>query len=372
MRSGYDAQQRLFGGVSRLEKNKNNISMEFTAEMIAGFLGGEIVGDKNATVNTVSSIEGGHTGALTYLTNPKYEEFIYGCKASIVLVDKSFEPKGEVSATLIKVESAAECVLKLMQMYSAAKPKKSGVRATAAIDSKAEVAADCYVGEFTVVEAGVKIGAECQIYPQCYIGDGVEIGEGTTIYAGVKIYEGCKIGSHCIIHSGAVIGADGFGFAPNAEGGFDKIPQLGNVIIEDWVEIGANTCVDRAKTDSTIIRRGVKLDNLIQVGHNVEIGENSVSSAQMGIAGSSSIGSNCFLGGQVGIADHVKIGSRVKIGSKSGIEKDVPDGEVRMGYPALPGIMFHRTSAVVKDLPEMARTLRQLAKEVQALKSEEQ
>lgn len=196
------------------------------------------------------------------------------------------------------------------------------------------------------------------------------IGEGTILYAGVKIYEGCKIGSNCIIHAGAVIGADGFGFAPNPDGSFTKIPQLGNVIIEDYVEIGANTCIDRAKTDSTIIRRGVKLDNLIQVGHNVQIGENTVSSSQMGIAGSSRIGSNCFLGGQVGIADHVVIGNNCKIGSKSGIDKSVPDGEVRMGYPALPGIMFHRSSAVVKDLPNLARTVRELQKEIAALKGE--
>ncbi len=344
--------------------------MEFTAEMIAGFLGGEIVGNKEAKVHTVSSIEQGFSGSLSYLTNPKYEQFIYDSQASIIVVDSTFTPSREVAATLIKVQSAAECVVQLLQMYSAAKPRKSGVRPSAAISDKAQVGEECYVGEFTVVEAGAKVGKGTQIYPQCYIGDGVTIGENTTIYAGVKIYEGCTIGNNCIIHAGAVIGADGFGFAPNAEGGFDKIPQLGNVVIEDWVEIGANTCIDRAKTDSTIIRRGVKLDNLIQVGHNVEIGENTVSSAQMGIAGTSSIGSNCFLGGQVGIADHVKVGSRVKIGSKSGIEKDIPDGEVRMGYPALPGIMFHRTSAVVKDLPDMARTLRQVAKDVAALKGE--
>ncbi len=344
--------------------------MEFSAEMIAGFLGGEIVGDKGAMVSTVSSIEGGKVGSLAYLTNLKYEEFLYTTEASIVLVDKSFEPKQAVGATLIKVESAGEAVLKLLQMYSAAKPKKSGVSKMASVSESAEVGADCYVGDFAVVEAGAKIGEGCQIYPQCYVGDGVVIGEGTILYPGVKIYEGCVIGSECILHAGAVIGADGFGFAPNAEGGFDKIPQLGNVIIEDRVEVGANTCIDRAKTDSTIIKRGVKLDNLIQVGHNVVIGENTVSSAQMGIAGSSSIGSNCFLGGQVGIADHVAIGNKVRIGSKSGIEKPIPDGETRMGYPALPGFQFHRVSAVVKELPTMAKTLRELGAAVKELKGE--
>ncbi len=345
--------------------------MEFTAEMISAFLGGEIVGNKDAKVSTVSSIEEGREGSLAYLINPKYEQFIYTSKASIVLVDKSFVASNPIEATLIKVENAGECILKLLQMYSAARPKKSGVSKMAHIAESASVAEDCYVGEFTVIEGGAKVGTGCQIYPQCYIGDGVTIGEGTIVYAGVKIYEGCHIGCGVILHAGAVIGADGFGFAPNAEGGFDKIPQLGNVVIEDMVEIGANSCIDRAKTDSTIIKRGVKLDNLIQVGHNVVIGENTVSSAQMGIAGSSRIGSNCFLGGQVGIADHVVIGDRVKIGSKSGIEKSVPDGEVRMGFPALPGIQFHRSSAVVKELPALARTVRDLERSVKALQGEE-
>ena len=196
---------------------------------------------------------------------------------------------------------------------------------------------------------------------------GVEIGQGTTLYPGVKIYEGCSVGADCILHAGAVIGADGFGFMPNAEGGFDKIPQLGNVIIEDHVEIGANTCIDRAKTDSTIIRRGVKLDNLIQIGHNVEIGENTVSSAQTGIAGTSKVGHNCFLAGQVGIADHVTVGNCVKVGSKSGIDKNVPDGEVRLGYPALPGMQYHRSSAVFKNLPELARRVNELEKQIKEL-----
>jgi acyl-[acyl carrier protein]--UDP-N-acetylglucosamine O-acyltransferase len=213
-----------------------------------------------------------------------------------------------------------------------------------------------YVGE--LLEAGVKI------YPQVYVGDGVRIGAGTTLYPGVKIYEGCQVGKNCIIHAGAVIGADGFGFMPKADGSFDKIPQLGNVIIEDNVEIGANTCIDRAKTDSTIIRKGVKLDNLIQVGHNVEIGENTVSSAQMGIAGSSKVGKNCFLAGQVGIADHVTVGNNVKIGSQSGIDKNVGDGEICFGTPALPGIGYHRSFAVFKTLPDLQRRVAALEKEL--------
>ena len=343
--------------------------MEFTAEMIAGLLGGEVVGDKNAAVHTVSSIEGGAAGSLAYLTDPKYEPYLYTTGASIVLVDKTFEPKQPVATTLVRVENAAACVLKLLEMYNAAKPRRKGISERAAIDAEATVGADCYVGDFAVIEQGATIGAGCQIYPQVYVGAGVTVGEGTILYPGVKIYEGCRIGARCILHAGAVIGADGFGFMPNAAGGFDKIPQLGNVVIEDDVEIGANTCIDRAKTDSTIIRRGVKLDNLIQIGHNVQIGENTVSSAQTGIAGTSKVGSNCFLAGQVGIADHVTIGNGVKVGSKSGLDKDVPDGEIRFGYPALPGMQYHRSAAVFKQLPEVVRQIRELEKAVAKLEA---
>ena len=346
---------------------RNNAMMEFTAEMIAGFLGGDIVGDKTVKVHTVSSIEEGKAGSMAYLVNPKYEPFLYTTEASIVLVDRSFTPQREVKPTLVKVDDAGAAVLRLLEMYNAARPQKKGVSERASISPEASLGEGCYVGDFAVIEAGARIGDGCRIYPQVYVGDGVEIGEGTTLYPGVKIYEGCRIGSRCILHAGAVIGADGFGFAPNAEGGFDKIPQLGNVIIEDDVEIGANTCIDRAKTDSTIIRRGVKLDNLIQVGHNVQIGEHTVSSAQMGIAGSSKIGRNCFLAGQVGIADHVTIGDRVKIGSQSGVDKNVPDGEVRMGTPALPGIKFHRANAVFRNLPELQQRLSALEKAVNQL-----
>lgn len=346
--------------------------MEFTAEMIAGFLGGDIVGDKQATVHTVSSIEEGKAGSLAYLTNPKYEPFLYTTQASIVLVNRSFTPSQPVAATLIRVDDAGACVLKLLEMYNAAKPRKEGISHLASIAESARVGEKCYIGDFTVVERGVEIGAGCQIYPQVYLGDGVRIGEGTILYPGVKIYEGCVVGRNCILHAGAVIGADGFGFMPNAEGGFDKIPQLGNVIIEDNVEIGANTCIDRAKTDSTIIRRGVKLDNLIQIGHNVQIGENTVSSAQTGIAGTSKVGSNCFLAGQVGIADHVTIGNNVKVGSKSGLDKNVPDNEIRFGYPALPGMQYHRAANIFKRLPELDSRVRTLEKELAALTRKEE
>ena len=341
--------------------------MQFTAEMIAGLLNGTVVGDKSATVSTVSSIDGGKAGALAYLTNPKYEQYIYTTEASIVLVDNTFEPKQEVKTTLIKVENVGMCVLNLLEMYNAARPRKSGISKLASISEKATVGENCYVGDFTVVEQGATIGNNVQLYPQCYVGDNVTIGEGTKIYPGVKIYEGCIVGKNCILHSGVVIGADGFGFAPKEDGTFAKIPQLGNVIVEDNVELGANTCIDRAKTDSTIIRQGVKLDNLIQIGHNVEIGANTVMSAQVGIAGTSKVGSNCFVAGQVGVADHVTIGNEVKIGSKTGIDKNVGDGEIRFGYPALPGMQYHRSFAIFRQLPDMATKLREMEKRLAKL-----
>ena len=345
--------------------------MQFTAEMIAELLGGTVVGDKSASVSTVSSIEGGKPGSLSYLTNPKYEQYVYTTEAGIVLVDSTFEPKEAVKATLIKVENVGACVLNLLEMYNASKPRKTGISKMASIAENAEVGNECYVGDFTVIESGAKIGDKVQIYPQCYIGDNVVIGEGTKLYPGVKIYEGCRIGKNCILHAGSVIGADGFGFAPREDGTFAKIPQLGIVIIEDNVEIGANTCIDRAKTDSTIIGSGVKLDNLIQIGHNVEVGANTVMSAQVGIAGTSKVGANCFVAGQVGIADHVTIGNEVKIGSKSGIDKNVPDGEIRFGYPALPGMLYHRSFAVFKQLPDIAQRLRELERSVSRLTTEE-
>ena len=345
--------------------------MQFTAEMIAGLISGEVVGDKNASVYTVSSIEDGKEGGLAYLSNPKYEQYLYTTKCSIVLVDKAFEPKQEVTATLIKVDNVGACVLQLLQMYQAMKPQKSGISPRASISEKATVGENCYIGDFAVIEAGAVVGNGAKIYPHCYVGDNVKVGDNTTLYPRVTIYEGCSVGSRCILHAGSVIGADGFGFAPNAAGGFDKIPQLGNVIIEDDVEIGANTCIDRAKTDSTIIRRGVKLDNLIQVGHNVQIGENTVSSAQMGIAGTSKVGKNCFLAGQVGIADHITIGDNVKIGSQSGIDRDVPSGEIRFGSPALKGMGYYRSFAVFKELPEMAKQLRALERRIEELTNKE-
>ena len=332
--------------------------------MIAGLLTGEVVGDKNASIHTISSIEGGKEGGLAYLSNPRFEQYLYTTKCSVVLVERDFEPKEKVAATLVKVDNVNACVLRLLDMYNAMKPQKKGISKMASISKNAKIGKDCYIGDFVVIEAGAVVGDGAKIYPQCYVGDNVKVGAGTTLYPGVKIYEGCSVGEKCILHAGVVIGADGFGFAPNAAGGFDKIPQLGNVIIEDNVEIGANSCIDRAKTDSTIIRKGVKLDNLIQIGHNVIIGENTVSSAQTGIAGTSKVGANCFLAGQVGVADHITIGDRVKIGAQSGIDRDIPDGEIRFGSPALAGINYHRSFAVFKELPELRRRVMKLEAEL--------
>lgn len=342
--------------------------MEFTAEMIAGFLSGELVGDPSARVSNLAKIEEGTEGTLAFLANPKYEHYIYTTGASIVIVNKSFEPTAPVPATMIKVEDAYSCFAKLLEMYAASRPQKLGVSDKAAIAEGVEVAEDCYVGEFSVISGGAKIGTNVKIYPQVYIGDNVKIGDNVTLYPGVKIYEECVIGDNVIIHAGTVIGADGFGFAPDENGVFNKIPQLGNVVIEDNVEIGANSCIDRATMGSTVIKKGVKLDNLIQVGHNVVIGENTVAASQVGVAGSTKVGRGCMFGGQVGIAGHLSIGDGVKIASKSGISNNIADGETHMGNPSLKGTKFHRMFAVMQSLPDMNMKLRKLEKELNELK----
>lgn len=342
--------------------------MEFTAELIAGYLGGEIAGDPKAVVTKLAKIEEGEAGALAFLANPKYEHYIYDTKATIVIVNRSFEPTAPVAATMIRVDDAYSCFAKLLELYVANKPRKKGVSPLAAIDASATLGDEAYVGEFAVIGANVRLGKNCQIYPHVYVGDNVRLGDNVQLFPGVKIYEQCEIGDNVTIHAGSVIGADGFGFAPDDKGAYHKIPQIGNVRIESDVEIGANTCIDRATMGSTVIRRGVKLDNLIQIGHNVQIGENTVSSAQTGIAGTSRVGRNCFLAGQVGIADHVNVGDFVKIGSKSGLDKDVPDGEVRFGYPALPGMQYHRSAAVFKRLPELEKLVHNLEKQLAELK----
>jgi UDP-3-O-[3-hydroxymyristoyl] glucosamine N-acyltransferase len=328
--------------------------MEFKAREIAEILNGTVEGNPEAIVTTFARIESGKPGAICFFANPKYEHYVYKCKADVIIVNKTFEPKEPVSATMIRVDDSYAAVAALLDYVTARKRSykrhrgcRSRVRWSAKLGKKV------YVGDFAYIGRKAVIGDCTKIYESAYIGDDVKIGSYCTIYPGVRIYPGMVIGDRVTIHANAVIGADGFGFAPLEDGTWKKIEHTGNVIIEDDVEIGANTCIDRAKTDSTIIRHGVKLDNLIQIGHNVEIGANTVSSAQTGIAGTSKVGHNCFLAGQVGIADHVTVGNMVKIGSKSGIDKDVPDGEIRFGYPALAGMQYHRSFAVFKTLPEL-------------------
>lgn len=341
--------------------------MEFTATMIAGLLDGDIVGNEEAKVHTLAKIEEGHQGALSFLANPKYEQYLYDTESTIVIVNRSFVPAQPVKATMIRVDDAYGCFAKLLEAYAANKPRKEGISPRAEIDTTASLGEACFVGAYAVIDRGVAVGDRTQIYPHVYLGDNVRIGNDVTIHAGVKIYEGCVIGNGVIIHAGSVIGADGFGFAPDAEGRFSKIPQIGNVVIEDDVEIGANTTIDRATMGSTVIHQGVKLDNQIQVGHNVVIGENTVCAAQVGIAGSTKVGAGCMLGGQVGLAGHIAIGDRVQLGSKSGISNNIPDDQIYMGYPALPVSKFHRSNAVYRNLPELSAKVHQLEKQVRKL-----
>jgi len=343
--------------------------MEFTAATIAGFLKGKIEGNPDIVVNSVAKIEEGHPGALSFLANPKYEHYIYTTKSSIVLVNKNFVPASKIEATLIRVDNAYEAFASLLRLVDQARPRKKGIHPTAVIESTAEIVADVYIGPYSYVGENCVIGNNCSLYPQIYIGDNTRIGKNCTLYSGVKIYHDCILGEGCIIHAGTVIGSDGFGFAPQSETEFMKIPQLGNVILEDHVEVGANVAIDRATMGSTIIRKGVKLDNLIQIGHNVEVGENSVMAGQTGIAGSSKIGKNCMFGGQVGISGHLKIADGTKIGAQSGVPGDV-EGEnlVLLGTPAINHRDFFRSSVIFRKLPELVTRINTLEKDVETLK----
>lgn len=343
--------------------------MEFTAATIAGFLKGDIEGDADIKVNTIAKIEEGRKGALSFLSNPKYEQYIYETKSSIVLVNKSFVPTSKISATLIKVDNAYEAFASLLKLVDQSRPRKKGIHATAIIEPNAKVDSDVYIGPYAYIGENCKIGKGCSIYPHVYVGDNTELGNDCTINPGVKIYHDCIIGNGCIIHAGSVIGSDGFGFAPQGENEFMKIPQLGNVILEDHVEIGANVTIDRATMGSTIIRKGVKLDNLIQIGHNVEIGENTVMAAQTGISGSTKVGKNCMFGGQVGLAGHLKIANGTKIGAQGGILGDVKEeNTIIIGSPAIELKQFLKASVIFKKLPEMKMKIDSFEKELESLK----
>lgn len=327
--------------------------MQFTAKQIADFIGGRVEGNENATVSTFAKIEEGKEGAITFLSNPKYTPYIYETKASIVLINEDVQLEKPVSATLIRVKNAYECVAKLLQMYAASLPKKTGVHPLAFVSESAEIGKDVYIGPFT------------------FVGEGVKIGDGSIINPNVTIYDGCQIGKNVTIHAGSVIGADGFGFAPNTEG-YEKIPQLGIVIIEDNVEIGANTCIDRSTMGQTVIHKGVKLDNLIQVAHNCEIGENTVMSAQVGMAGSTKIGSWCMVGGQAGFAGHIHVADKTMVGAQCGVINNTKgNGENLIGSPAMDPKDFFKAKALYRRLPDMYKEISALRKEIEELKKKQ-
>ncbi len=344
--------------------------MNFTATIIADFLNGTVEGNPEARVNDVTKIEEGRSGTLSFLANPKYEKYIYDTQSSIVIVNNDFKPQKNIGATLIKVNNAYESFAALLRLYEQSKPKKSGISKLSSISESATLGDDLYVGDFTVISDNVSIGNGVQLYPQVYLGENVKIGERSILHPGVKVYEGTEIGSDCVIHAGAIIGGDGFGFAPNQENNYEKVPQVGNVIIEDHVEVGANSTVDRATMGSTILRKGVKLDNLIQIGHNVEVGENTVMAAQSGIAGSTKVGKNCMIGGQVGIIGHLTIADGVKIAGQSGVPKGIKEeGAVVQGSPALDFGNFQRSYVLFKNLPKLRNQVIELEKKVAELSS---
>ena len=344
------------------------IHMEFKAQNIADFLGGTVEGNVNITVTGVAKIEEGKPGTLAFLSNPKYNKYLYETEASIVIVNQDFELEAKVKTTLIRVPDAYKAFASLLELYQQAKGNKSGIETPSFVDPTATLGQDIYLGAFAYIGKNVQIGSHVKIYPQVYIGDNTTIGDDSILFAGVKIYEDTKIGQACIIHAGAVIGSDGFGFAPNEDGSYQKIPQVGNVVLEDWVEIGANTTIDCATMGSTIIRKGTKIDNLVQIAHNVEIGQNTVMAALTGIAGSSKIGNNCRFGGQVGVAGHLTIGDHVNLGGMTGVSKNIKSNTTVFLSPAMEIGHAARVTAVYRNLPSLRDQIIDLAKEVAQIK----
>ncbi|MFY0482989.1 UDP-3-O-(3-hydroxymyristoyl)glucosamine N-acyltransferase [Flavobacterium sp. PLA-1-15] len=338
--------------------------MKFTAEQIAGILEGEVVGNPNAEVSRLSKIEEGTDGSLTFLSNPKYHNFIYSTQASVTIVNQSFVPEAPISTTLIKVEDAYGAFSKILAFYDQVKHNKNGIEQPSSISENVKYGSDFYLGSFSYIGNNVTIGNNVKIYPNAFVGDNVVIGDNVIIFAGARIYSETIIGNYCAIHSGAIIGADGFGFAPNADGTYTKIPQIGNVILEDYIDIGAATTIDRATMGSTIIRKGVKLDNQIQIAHNVEIGENTVIAAQTGVAGSTKIGSNCIIGGQVGIAGHITIGNNVRIQAQTGVGKNIKDGEIIQGSPAFGYNDYSKSYVHFRNLPKIVTEIEELKKKI--------
>ena len=343
--------------------------MEFSAKQIAEFIQGTIVGDENATVHTFAKIEEGMPGAISFLSNPKYTHYIYDTQSSIVLVNKDFEPEKEIKATLIKVDNAYESLAKLLNLYEMNKPKKTGVDPLAYIAPTAKIGKNVYIAPFACVGDNAEIGDNTSLHPHATVGSGAKVGSNCILYPHVTVYHDCRIGNNCILHAGSVIGADGFGFAPSPEG-YEKIPQIGIVVLEDNVEIGANTCIDRATMGATVIRKGVKLDNLIQIAHNVEVGSHTVMASQVGIAGSTKVGEWCMFGGQVGVAGHITVGNRVNMGAQSGVNGSIKDGKALIGTPPIEFKNYFKSSAVFKKLPDMYLELASLKKELEELKKQ--
>lgn len=333
--------------------------MEITPKGLAALIGGAVEGDENIPLTGFAKIEEARAGDLSFIANPKYEHFAQTTKASALLVRKNFIPGGKCKATLIRVEDPYSTLAQLMRYVESLKPSPEGIEQPSYISDGVEIPEKCYIGAFAYIGKGVRLGKNVKIYPQAYIGEGVEIGDDSIIRAGVKIYEGCKIGHRCIIHSGCVIGADGFGFAPE-DGKYKKIPQTGIVVIEDDVEIGANTTVDRATFGKTVVGEGTKLDNLIQVAHNVTIGKNNVFASQTGIAGSVHIGDGNMVGGQCGFAGHITVGNYNEFGAQSGIPKSVGDGKRLMGYPAVDYLQFAKNQVYIKNLGKMYEEIKKL------------
>lgn len=343
--------------------------MEFKAKDIAAFLNGELVGDSNVKVSGISKIEEGEPGTLSFLANPKYENYIYTTRASIVLVNTTFQPRSDINATLIKVENAYQAFASLLDLYvQAKKDTRKGIENPVHIHETARLGEDVYVGAFTSIGRNVTIGSSSKIFPQVFIGDNVTMGDNCIIYAGVKIYDDCVIGSNCILHAGAVVGSDGFGFAQQDDKTYKKIPQLGNVVLEDDVEIGANTAIDCGTFGSTIIRKGAKIDNLVQIAHNCEIGENTAIAGQTGMAGSTKVGKNCKFAGQVGLAGHLTIGDNVQIGAQSGVSKSIKDNEIVLSSPAVNYKDAIKTYTIIRNLPKLRDEVIQLQKDVKSLK----
>ncbi|WP_024769295.1 UDP-3-O-(3-hydroxymyristoyl)glucosamine N-acyltransferase [Aquimarina macrocephali] len=338
--------------------------MIFTATQIAGILNGEIEGDETVEVSKLAKIEEGTKGSLTFLSNPKYTQYIYSTNASITIVDKNFEAESEIKTTLIRVDDAYKAFSQLLEYYNMVKMNKAGIEQPSFISETASFGESIYFGAFSYIGDNVKIGENAKIFPNVYIGDNVTIGDNVIVFAGAKIYSETIIGNDCVIHSGAIVGADGFGFTPNEKGEYSKVPQTGNVVIENNVDVGAGTTIDRATLGSTIIRTGVKLDNQIQIAHNVEIGEHTAIAAQTGIAGSTKIGKHCLIGGQVGIAGHLVIGNNVKIQAQSGIGRNIKDGEAIQGSPALGYSDFNKSYVHFKNLPKLEDRIYKLEKKI--------